>query len=348
MKRNLFVIPIEKIETRYTKHWFDYLPKQLTQNTKFDVHQIESGARDNAPENKKNGFLNFGYTVGYKAFQMLNIVNLFETGLVKNGDVFLFTDYWNPNVASLRYLAAMANIDITVVGICHAGLWDPADLLSQTFGGKSWGTAVEDSLNECFDHLVFATEFSKNLFLNTAQNVSNDKLHVTGFPMEYYNEILLDYDGRVKKEDIIVFPHRKAPEKNIDLFLKLKEDLPQYKFIVALDECTNKEEYHNLLYKSKAVFSAATQETLGISMGIEGPVCGCVPLIPNRLSYAELFKNYSNFYISDDPSYYNTLKLKIVDVIENYALYTEEVKLYRSEARYWFEGKRFYSFLNNL
>ena len=110
--------------------------------------------------------------------------------------------------------------------------------------------------------------------------------------MEYYSKELPEYhtlSKMPKKENIVVFPHRKAPEKNLDLFLQLRDMMPEYTFVIAMDHCTSKKDYHDLLYRSKVAFSAAFQETLGISMGIETLRAQCWNLVPDRLSYAELF-----------------------------------------------------------
>jgi hypothetical protein len=49
-----------------------------------------------------------------------------------------------------------------------------------------------------------------------------------------------------------------------------------------------KAEYHELLSKAKIVFSANLQETLGISC-YEGALAGALPLVPDRLSYSEMY-----------------------------------------------------------
>ena len=84
-----------------------------------------------------------------------------------------------------------------------------------------------------------------------------------------------------------MFPHRIAPEKQHDIFLDLADSFPDYKFITAHDKQLTKNEYHELLAKSKMVFSANLQETLGISW-YEGASLGAVPFVPDRLSYSEM------------------------------------------------------------
>jgi len=306
----LWIVPIEPLETRYTKHWYTHLPEQIAQNTLYKVEQIEVPLLSD--KGSEGGFLNFSETMAYKARQAEVIANLFCNKKVLNGDIFLYTDYWNPTVHNVRYMASLNSIDVKIVGICHAGNWDPHDILSQKVENKRWIHDFESSLNQVYDLKIFATEFSKNLYqLSYRQNFHLNK--VTGFPMEYYDEILTPYwedDVPIQKEDIVVFPHRKSPEKNLDLFLKIKKLLPQYEFLVCLDECKTKEEYHSLLKRSKVAFSASWQETLGISMGIEALRCGNEVLVPNWLSYKEM--NFDSISYYDFEILYNDKVTKIL------------------------------------
>ena len=90
-----------------------------------------------------------------------------------------------------------------------------------------------------------------------------------------------------EKKDLILFPHRNAPEKQLNIFEDLQKELPQYNFINCQEHKLNKKEYHKLLGEAKMVFSANLQETLGISV-YEGLVVGAIPLVPDRLSYSEM------------------------------------------------------------
>ena len=89
------------------------------------------------------------------------------------------------------------------------------------------------------------------------------------------------------KRDLILFPHRVAPEKQVEIFRDLKHQLPQYEFVVCQDQQLTKNEYHNLLGEAKLVFSANLQETLGISW-YEGALVDAIPMVPDRLSYSEM------------------------------------------------------------
>ena len=121
------------------------------------------------------------------------------------------------------------------------------------------------------------------------------------------------------KRDLILFPHRIAPEKQVEIFRDLKEHLPQYEFVICQEQQLTKNEYHNLLGEAKLVFSANLQETLGISW-YEGAVVDAIPMVPDRLSYSEMamseFKYPSEWTESFEA--YKTHRHFVVNRIVNY------------------------------
>ena len=140
--------------------------------------------------------------------------------------------------------------------------------------------------------------------------------------MEYMDETLEAYK-RMPKKDIVLFPHRVAPEKQPEIFRDLKDSLPQYEFVIAQEKQLTKNEYHNLLGEAKLIFSANLQETLGISW-YEGAIVDTIPMIPDRLSYKEMgieeFKYPSTWTKSMDSyqQHKNLIMEKIVDYMDNY------------------------------
>ena len=133
------------------------------------------------------------------------------------------------------------------------------------------------------------------------------------------------------KRDLILFPHRIAPEKQVEIFRDLKEHLPQYEFVVCQDQHLTKNEYHNLLGEAKLVFSANLQETLGISC-YEGAIVDAIPMVPDRLSYTEMyfdtFKYPSEWTESFDAYtvYRPDLCGKIIEHMDNYKTRLPRIK----------------------
>jgi hypothetical protein len=148
--------------------------------------------------------------------------------------------------------------------------------------------------------------------------------------MEYMDTTLTAYKG-MPKRDLILFPHRIAPEKQVEIFRDLKEHLPQYEFVVCQDQQLTKNEYHNLLGESKLVFSANLQETLGISW-YEGALVDAVPMVPDRLSYSEMafdtFKYPSEWTESWDQYVANRPNVchKIIQYMDNYDKFIPQLR----------------------
>jgi len=279
----IYIVDIEAVDTRYTKQWKEHLPKQMQRATNSNVVVISGGEVPQATT--PGAFLNFAGTNNYKSQQMLEISRLFANGEVKDGDYFLYTDAWNPTVIQIKYMAELLGVKIKVGGMWHAGSYDPQDFLGRLIGDADWCRSAERSMYECYDDNFFATEFHKKLFAESFPNLIA-KTCIVGWPMEYLANSFAQYKGMPKK-NLILFPHRIAPEKQPDIFYDLKDSMSQYEFVVCQDKQLTKNEYHNLLGEAKIVFSANLQETLGISW-YEGALVGTLPLVPDRLSYSEM------------------------------------------------------------
>ena len=298
----IWLIDLESVETRYTKEWKTYFPALLRKKG-HEVFVIE-GPTDIPAATTPGAFLNFGGTNIYKSTQIEKIAKAFTKGKIKSGDHILFTDAWHPGILNVKYMAELLGIDVITHGLWHAGSYDPADFLGRLVGDKPWVRHAEKSFFHAFDHNYFASDFHIKMFCETLlgvdMNCANDsyikdkKIVRSGWPMEYLKNTLYPYKG-MKKKNLILFPHRVAPEKQPEIFRDLKEELQSdYEFVVCQDQRLSKVEYHNLLGEAKMVFSANLQETLGIS-AYEGAIVNAFPLIPDRLSYTEMYDDYFKY-----------------------------------------------------
>jgi len=330
----IYIVDIEAVDTRYTKQWKDYLPKQLRHATNNEVVVISGGETPQATT--PGAFLNFGGTNVYKSKQLETIGEMFCKGQIKDGDYFLYTDAWNPTVIQLRYMAELLGVNIRIGGLWHAGSYDPHDFLGRLIGDKPWVRHAEKSMYYTYDDNFFATDFHIDMFMRTlfdddpyvedwveeAFEGQEDRIKRVGWPMEYLKSSLDSYKGMTKR-DLILFPHRIAPEKQVDIFRDLAEQLPEYEFVVCQERELTKNEYHNLLGEAKMVFSANLQETLGISW-YEGALVNAIPMVPDRLSYSEMALKeflYPSEWTEDFFAYrkYRGLLVdKIRDYMENY------------------------------
>ena len=333
----IFLVDLESVETRYTGQWKSHVPT-LLRKAGHNVNII-SGPTDIPSATTPGAFLNFGGTNIYKASQVEQMGRLFCNGSVNPGDHFVFTDAWHPGIINLKYMSELLGIPVVTHGLWHAGSYDPQDFLGRLVGDKPWVRNAEKSFYHAFDHNYFATDFHIRMFYeNLIQSdsdrkqtmyktviedtVFNNKVVRTGWPMEYMQDTLLMYKN-MPKRDLILFPHRIAPEKQVEIFRDLKEHLPQYEFVVCQDQQLTKNEYHNLLGEAKLVFSANLQETLGISW-YEGAIVDAIPMVPDRLSYSEMafdaFKYPSKWTESFDAYtiYRPDVCKTIIEHMENY------------------------------
>ena len=343
MKPNIWIFPIEPLDTRYTRQWHTHIPTQLKAHIEDNFNIIQIDGEQNATDVTPGAFLNFVDTNVWKSTQLVGFLKNYHR--ITANDNFLFTDAWNPTIIQLKYINDLENLNWTFHGLWHAGSYDKHDFLGNIKG--AWVKLAEKSMFASYTHNYFATEFHVRMFFDNViqsgypsenpwydedwDEVYDDGSIVrTGWPMEYLKETLLPYTT-AEKRDLIVFPHRIAPEKQVNIFKALQLQLPQYDFVICQEEKLTKDEYHTLLSEAKIVFSANLQETLGISC-YEGALLGAIPMVPDRLSYKEMymyhFKYDSTWTINYDNYETHSFDLcnKIIDYIENYDEYASLVK----------------------
>ena len=350
----IYIVDLEAVDTRYTKEWKEYLPRQLKKATNHQVVTISGG--DTPQATTPGAFLNFGGTNVYKANQMQQIGKLFCDGKVKDGDYFLYTDAWNPTVLQLKYMAELLKVKIKIGGMWHAGSYDPQDFLGRLIGDKPWVRNTEQAMFDTFDHNFYATQFHIDLFCKSFPEAEkfqglvpdkSNKVCRVGWPMEYMESALEIYQN-MNKKNMILFPHRLAPEKQPAIFEDLKRSMPQYEFVVCQEKALSKNEYHNLLGEAKLMFSANLQETLGISW-YEGSIVNVIPMIPDRLSYSEMAMKeflYPSNWTENMESYRANkthIIAKIEDYMENYKKYVPAVIKQKQKLKeQFFSGAKLY------
>lgn len=346
----IWILPIESVETRYTCQWISGIPNTLRklldgQNRKpiicIDEYPAEyigtpivSIYGDMSEQDTTPGaFLNFSGTNIWKSTQLAKMAEHFRLGNVKNGDRILVTDAWNTSILQIKYMIDLLGFtDVKIIGSWHAGQHDPQDFLGRSLPDKSWAKSTEQALFYAIDYNLFATNFYINMFLNDLFPGDNrisswyesKKIVRSGQPHELLVNELAKFKN-IPKENIIIFPHRLAPEKQLKIFEDLSNSLSEshgYKFLVCQDKKLTKDEYHTLLAKSKIMFSANLQETLGIG-AMESILVNTFPLVPDRLSYSEMYSDIFKYpsvwseswelYVAHKPLLIN----KIIEIMSN-------------------------------
>lgn len=334
-KPNIWIFSLEPLDTRYTCEWFTHVPELFNNalGEKFNIVQINGIQKNTAVT--KGAFLNFSDTNYWKSSQLCEFLNRHNNGETTNDDHILFTDAWNPTIIQVKYMAALMGLNWKLHGLWHAGNYDKFDFLGRLEGNTEWAANTERSLFESLDYNYFATQFHVQMFkeaLYPDVTLLSSKIKLTGWPMEYMKQTM-EIHTHTPKDDLIVFPHRIATEKQVEIFRDLANSMPQYHWIVCQDQHLTKHQYHQILSKAKIVFSANLQETLGISTCIEGPLLHTIPLAPNRLSYTEIFSNCPDMLYPSEwtesweqyVAHKQELCSKITHVMQNYAAYADKL-----------------------
>jgi len=283
----LYIITLEPIEKRYTKQWHTYWKKEFGKY--FNTVNIDGTIITDKID--KGRFLDINKTNIWKSEQVIKLAELFKKGKIKSGDKFIFMDAWHPGVINLKYMADLQDIKIKIYGYWHAGSYDKWDFLSQADMGY-WAHYFERSLFTIFDRSFVATQYHKQIIIDNFGKSVGRYVKVVHFPMRWDWEIKKRIGTKkFKKENIVVFPHRLDREKQPSRFDRLEEmfKTTDIKFIKTMEVTKDKKEYYELLAKAKIVFSANLQETFGIGT-VEAMCLGCVPILPDRLTYPEMYK----------------------------------------------------------
>ncbi len=305
--RKLVWLPLEPLEQRYTNNWKVWYPRAFEEN---DVDYITVNG-DKLTDQINVGSVLDAYGTNYWKFsQLANLIRLMQNGEVLSTDVLLVADLWYPGIEALQYIKCLGGIRPLITGILHAGTYDSNDF-TYSSGMRPWGHLLEESWLQFFDLVFTATQYHKDLILKS-HNVNPDKINVTGLPF-YLDTMVSSRQYIVKDDRLVVFPHRLDPEKRPQDFdgvvkgldcriVRTGEQLrvPGYK----------KDKYYDTLAEASIAVSTARQETFGYAM-LEATTLGCIPLVPNEVSYAEMYPRYLKYDTLTE------LREKLVDILSN-------------------------------
>jgi len=282
--KKIILVPIEPLDARYSIQWLAWFTKVITEDSRFDLivvdpepltTDIESGA-----------FLDVVGTNYYKAAQIQELCKLIYAGTITEDDTILLLDGWFPGVEALAYMRDGLQRNFKIAGCFHAGTYDASDFISK-MGMGVWGEDLENCWFSMYDSVFVATEYHKDLICYN-RKVNPYKIHVTGFPIYFDSSNHKKWD----KRKIVVFPHRLTQDKQPHLFDELAHllagEFPDWLFIKTQEGRRSKEDYYELLSRSSIAVSFALHENWGIGMQ-ESLFSGCIPIVPNRLSYMEMY-----------------------------------------------------------
>ena len=141
---------------------------------------------------------------------------------------------------------------------------------------------------------------------------------------------------KTNKKPLILWNHRWEFDKNPEIFFKILYKLKKNRIdfelailgekfnkypeifdeakivlsdnIIHYGYCESFKDYAKWLWKADFLPVTSNQDFFGISI-IESTYCKCVPLLPKRLSYTELFKIDQHLFYSNEDDLYNKLSI---------------------------------------
>ena len=272
-------IPLEPLDQRYTKMWACQFPAAFKElNVNFIT--VEGKALTNKIE---IGSVLDAYSTNYwKMRQLANLIEKMRSGEVTSEDTLLFADIWHPGLEALEYISCLGGVRPKITGVLHAGTYDSFDF-TYLHGMRPWGRPLEECWFSFVDCMFVGSEYHKKMVLSNFR-IPEEKVVVTALP--FYPP---SNDGDLTKDDnLIVFPHRLDSEKRPWEFDIMSRAFPQANFYKTKEHNLTKREYFDVLSKASIVVSFAQHENFGYSM-FEATASGCVPLMPNGLSYKEYY-----------------------------------------------------------
>jgi hypothetical protein len=315
----IYFLPIEQFEERYTQQWYDWF-KDAFSNLGLKYTDI------NPPSLKKNlevgDVLDIYNTNYFKMSQFSELMTLFNQRKIKDNDVIFLLDAWGAGLESLEYVRKISGINFKIAGLLHAGTWDENDFVNRYNFKSANFNYIELTWLTILDRIYVATQYHANLINEYFNDDSiKEKIQVVPFPLT------LKPTKNTKKENIVVFPHRLDIEKQPFLFDELKSIAQSQQcditFVKTKEVCKNKNEYYELLDKSKVAVSFAKQETFGIAM-LEAANYGCIPLVPNKLSYKEMYPNMFKYKLLEHMDVGLKTRTDIVNLFEKVKFYIKE------------------------
>lgn len=289
--KKIVMLPLERLEQRYTVEWYDWFNFYMKPYAVIDGVMVTDKIEDGA-------FLDICGTNYFKATQIAKTVKFIkdhkdDPDKMKDY-IFFTTDVWHCGIESLAYIRDGLGLKFKIAGCLHAGTYDKFDFITHK-GMGYWGKDYENSLFRIFDYVFVATEWHKRQLIHS-RDVEPNKVHVTGFPIYYEQPYPMPSPLNVNKENIIVFPNRLTIDKNPQLFEFVRDNtafcprLKEWQFVTTFSDkgFLSKKDYWSMLFKSKIMISFADHENWGISVQ-EALFAGCFVILPNKLSYVELY-----------------------------------------------------------
>ena len=223
---------------------------------------------------------------------------------------YLFVDFFNPGLDLIRYSAEQEGRPFASAALLHGATFMEGDLYDEP-----WQSRAEQLWGAIYDRVYVP---SRCAFAQLPGELQ-EKARVHPWGMDAFMQTLEEPLPRSQRDIDVVFPHRLSEDKGIGDLVHIARQLPDVTFVatspsntlsadaqatlstasnIELAVCRENYELNRVLGRSIIVLSCAYQELFGYSVA-EAYVSGCVPVLPNRQVYPELYAP-TNLYTSTE------------------------------------------------
>lgn len=234
-------------------------------------------------------------------------------------------------------------LNIPIIGYTHGSHWDPTDTFRHIHCPDLQLTDLANLY--CLDGVLFVTNTFKNVVIQNIATFSPDiaetiakKSFVVGLPI---NTALIDsfIIKKQRKELSVVFNHAPIPSKNLNVFLRVIENIiPLYPHVIyhitrqitpdsaefttakrlteqypknlILNKTLPISEYYQLLWESDLQISTASHESLGVAT-LEAMYTKNCCILPNIGAYPEISDGIKDHLYDNETSLTEKLKFYI-------------------------------------
>lgn len=317
-KNTFWYFPLEIQESRYTNQlcnfWIPDAFKNINNklNNKFNFRSIKG---KNVPSQIKVGQVLDATGRGkYSLSQVYNFLQEIENNKVKDNDIIYLQDYWTPGIEAIWYALDLYNIKVKVYSMCHA---QSVDIYDFTYPMRKWMRLYELGLDKVSTGIFVGSSIHKQQLKKAG---FSSPIHVVSLPLglDEVSSRMGITNKNIKKSNSVIFSSRldkeKQPEFMLEIAEKFLKDNPNWKWYITtsgkefrssipnfveklklkskqiknlyvLSNLT-KEEYYELLKKSKIQFNCSLQDYVSWTL-LEASTAGCDICYPNFRSFPE-------------------------------------------------------------
>jgi len=226
-------LPLENMDSRYTVMMNNSIIKEMKNFCRKDDCYIPYRIVFPTEQNlviESGQFLDVNKTIEFKAKQLAEVSQLFSAGQITEGTLFIVADVFFPGLESIKYMAELSGIEVSIFAFNHAGRADSSDFVQKL---SDWSNYSETAWHAICDrvyvgsqkHLKNVSKFLSKMrqthqvvkFENRTNFKTSKIVSIVDngiiWDLDYMDTILSNEDALSQKEDFIIWPHRICPEK---------------------------------------------------------------------------------------------------------------------------------------